>query len=97
MSFESALSFFVAIFIFGITPGPGIFAILARALLHGARSCIALSLGMIISDIMYLIAACLGLAAIANHWSDVFLVVRIAGALYLFYLGYLCGRPQPIC
>ena len=89
MSFESALSFFVAIFIFGITPGPGIFAILARALLHGSRSCIALSLGMIISDIMYLIAACLGLAAIANHWSDVFLVVRIAGALYLFYLGYL--------
>ena len=89
MSFESALTFLVAIFIFGITPGPGVFAILARALLHGARSCLALSLGMIISDILYLIAACFGLAAIATHWGEVFMVVRIVGAMYLVYLGYL--------
>ena len=89
MSFESALTFLAAIFIFGITPGPGVFAILARALLHGARSCLALSLGMIISDIVYLIAACFGLAAIATHWGEVFMVVRIVGAMYLVYLGYL--------
>jgi len=89
MSFESALTFLVAIFIFGITPGPGVFAILAHALLHGARSCLALSLGMIISDILYLIAACFGLAAIASHWGEVFMIVRMVGALYLVYLGYL--------
>ncbi|HCH23637.1 MAG TPA: LysE family translocator [Oceanospirillaceae bacterium] len=89
MSFESALTFLAAIFIFGITPGPGVFAILARALLHGARSCLALSLGMIVSDIVYLVAACFGLAALATHWGEVFMVVRIVGALYLVYLGYL--------
>jgi len=32
MTIESSLSFLLAIFIFGITPGPGVFAILARAL-----------------------------------------------------------------
>ena len=88
MSFESGLSFLIAVFIFGITPGPGIFAILARALIHGARSCLALSVGMIISDIVYLIAACFGLAAIATHYGEVFFVIRILGALYLLYLGY---------
>lgn len=88
MSFESGLSFLIAVFIFGITPGPGVFAILARALIHGARSCLALSVGMIISDIAYLIAACFGLAAIATHYGEVFFVVRIVGALYLLYLGY---------
>ncbi|GGF66661.1 hypothetical protein GCM10011332_20960 [Terasakiella brassicae] len=59
MTPESALTFFLAIFIFGITPGPGVFAILARAMMDGSRACFMLSLGMAISDILYLIAACL--------------------------------------
>ncbi|RVU31602.1 LysE family translocator [Neptunomonas marina] len=88
MTFESALTFFVAIFIFGITPGPGIFAVLARALVLGGRSCFWLSFGMVISDICYLIFACLGLAAIAEHWGELFTVIRWAGAAYLCYLGW---------
>ena len=88
MTIESALSFTVAVFIFGITPGPGVFAIIAKALVQGARSCFFLSLGMTISDILYLIAACLGLAAIALHWEGIFLGIRIIGAVYLLYLGW---------
>jgi len=88
MSFESALSFFLAVLIFGVTPGPGVFAILARALVRGANDCWLLALGMTISDIIYLIAACLGLAVIATQWGDLFTVVRIIGAIYLFYLGW---------
>lgn len=88
MTFESAISFFIAVLIFGVTPGPGVFAILARALMNGARSCTLLALGMTISDILYLIAACLGLAAIATHWGELFTVIRIVGAAYLIYLGW---------
>ena len=32
MSLEGAVTFFIAMFIFGITPGPGVFAILARGM-----------------------------------------------------------------
>ncbi len=88
MSPESALTFLLAIFIFGITPGPGVFAVLGRALTNGAKSCFFLSLGMAVSDIVYLILACMGLATIAEHWSGLFTAIRIAGALYLFYLAY---------
>lgn len=88
MTLESALSFFVAVFIFSITPGPGIFAILARALTKGAPACLMLALGMTISDILYLVAACYGLAVIATHWSELFTVIRILGACYLLYLGW---------
>lgn len=87
MTFESALTFFIAIFVFAITPGPGVFALLARALVSGARDCIALALGMTISDILYLIFACLGLAAIAKNWGELFTVIRWVGAAYLIYLG----------
>lgn len=88
MSIEGAFTFFVAIFIFGVTPGPGVFAILARSMVFGARSCFMLALGMTISDIIYLVMACLGLAVIAEHWSGVFTLIRWVGAAYLIYLGY---------
>ena len=47
-----------------------------------------LALGMTISDMLYLVAACLGLAVIATQWSEVFTVIRIVGAVYLIYLGW---------
>ena len=88
MSVESALTFFVAIFIFGVTPGPGVFAILARALTQGTGPCFWLALGMTGSDIIYLVMACFGLAAIATHWGDLFTLIRWAGGAYLIYLGW---------
>ncbi len=95
MSAENALAFFVAIFIFSITPGPGVFAVLARAMTEGAAACVTLSLGMAISDIIYLVFACYGLAAIAQHWGGLFTVIRILGAAYLLYLGWKMWRSRP--
>ena len=104
MSVQSALSFFVAVFIFGITPGPGVFAILARALVQGAASCSLLALGMVVSDILYLVMACLGLAAVAANWGELFTLIRWAGGAYLLYLGWQLwrapvqhkGDPRPV-
>ncbi|MBR9885858.1 MAG: LysE family translocator, partial [Oceanospirillales bacterium] len=88
MSIESAISFLIAIFIFGITPGPGVFALIARALQRGSWSCVPLAVGMIVSDMIYLVLACLGLAALATHWGEVFTAIRLLGAAYLCYLGW---------
>jgi threonine/homoserine/homoserine lactone efflux protein len=95
MSTESALAFFLAIFIFSITPGPGVFAILARAMTEGAGACVTLALGMAISDIVYLVFACYGLAAVAEHWGGLFTLIRILGAAYLLYLGWRMWRTRP--
>ena len=43
---------------------------------------------MAISDIIYLILACFGLAVIAENWSGLFTIIRIIGAIYLIYLGW---------
>lgn len=88
MSFSTSATYLLAIIIFAVTPGPGVFAILGRALIGGARSCIALSFGMAISDIVYLLLACMGLAAIAESFGELFTIVRFAGAGYLFYLAW---------
>lgn len=88
MSLESGITFFIAIFIFGITPGPGVFALISRGLTSGASSCYSLALGMTMSDIIYLLLATLGLATIAENWSGVFITIRFIGAAYLIYLGW---------
>lgn len=88
MSIESSITFFIAILIFGVTPGPGTFAILGRALTSGAWSCFWLSLGMVLSDMVYLILACYGLATLADNWSGTFVAISLLGASYLAYLAY---------
>lgn len=95
MTFESAVTFFIAIFIFGITPGPGVFAILAKAMVEGTQRCLMLAFGMVVSDIIYLLLACLGLATIAEHWGGLFTVIRWVGAAYLIYLGYKIFTSKP--
>ena len=88
MSLEASITFLIAIFIFAITPGPGTFALLARALSSGASACLSMALGMAISDIIYLILATLGLASIAENYNGLFTLIRLTGAAYLFYLGW---------
>ncbi len=88
MSFEAAITFAIAIFIFAITPGPGTFALLARALSSGAAVCLPMTFGMASSDIVYLVFATLGLSAIAENYSGLFTLIRFTGAAYLLYLAW---------
>ena len=88
MTLESGITFFFAILIFAVTPGPGVFAVIAKSMTKGARASVSLCVGMVMSDIVYLVMACFGLAAIASAWEGVFLVIRYVGAAYLIYLGW---------
>ncbi len=95
MSPENAVSFLFIIFVFAITPGPGVFALLARSLASGVRPCISLALGMAVSDVVYLILACFGLAVIAEQWAGLFMAIRFVGAFYLLYLGWKMWNASP--
>lgn len=96
MSVESALAFLIAIFIFCITPGPGILALLARAMRLGVTACLGLMAGMVVSDLIYLTFACIGLAQIAENYHSAFVVIRYVGAAYLIYLGYKTDRKSVV-
>jgi threonine/homoserine/homoserine lactone efflux protein len=70
------------------TPGPGIFAIIARALGGGFRSTVPAVLGNTLGDLILMSLSALGLAAVAHRMGDLFLIVKLAGAAYLIWLGY---------
>ncbi len=95
MSPESAISFLLIIYLFAITPGPGVFALLARSLASGVKPCISLALGMAVSDVIYLVLACFGLAVIAEQWAGLFMIIRFIGAFYLLYLGWKMWNASP--
>ena len=88
MSMELAVTYIVAIYVFSVTPGPGTFAVMARALSNGVNSCYLYAAGMTTCGLSYLLAAYFGLSTLATHWSEAFLVIRMIGAAYLLYLAY---------
>ncbi|RDL43700.1 LysE family translocator [Marinomonas piezotolerans] len=95
MSLESGLTFFIAIFVFSISPGPGVFVVLASSLSRGVRRTLPLSAGMACGDILYLVMACFGLATIAEQWASLFLLIRYFGAAYLIYFGWKLWQSRP--
>jgi threonine/homoserine/homoserine lactone efflux protein len=69
-------------------PGPGVIAIVARALGSGFRATFPAALGILIGDLILMTLSAFGLALVAQAMGHLFLIVKIAGALYLFYLAY---------
>ena len=67
-------------------PGPGVTALVARALGSGFRSALFMSLGLMLGDLTYLTAVVLGLAFLAQTFGTVFLVVKWLGVAYLAWL-----------
>jgi threonine/homoserine/homoserine lactone efflux protein len=70
------------------TPGPGIFAIIARALGGGFRSTVPAVLGNTLGDLILMSLSAFGLAVVARQMGGLFLIVKLAGAAYLIWLGY---------
>ena len=71
-----------------ITPGPGIFYVLARSLRGGRREGVLSTAGTFLGGLVHVAAAAFGLSAILAASAIAFETVRYAGAAYLIYLGY---------
>jgi threonine/homoserine/homoserine lactone efflux protein len=88
MDLAGLLLFSSALFIAAASPGPGIAAIVARVLGRGPKEAVAFSAGVALGDVVWLTFAILGLAALAQAFHGVFLVVKYVGAAYLLYIAY---------
>ncbi|KHJ55771.1 lysine transporter LysE [Aureimonas altamirensis] len=100
LSVTQLLPFCIALAIAAAVPGPGVVALIARALGSGFGHGLAFAGGLILGDLTYLAAACFGLAMIAEAFGEFFVVVRIAASLYLAWLAFKlwrsAARPQTV-
>ncbi len=88
MSLAAFLAYILALFIAAIIPGPGITSIVGRALSLGTMDSLAMGVGLIVGDVIYLTAVILGLSVVAQSFELVFIALKYLGAAYLAYVAY---------
>jgi threonine/homoserine/homoserine lactone efflux protein len=80
-------AFLLAVVLIAATPGPAMVLILQRAGAHGFRAAIPTVLGLELGLFLWALAAGTGMAALVAASETAFLVLRVAGAIFLVYLG----------
>lgn len=89
-----------------VTPGVDMALVTKNALVHGSRAALATAFGINVGIALWTVAAALGLAALVQASAGAFAMIRVAGAVYLIYLGVQTlragrrragrGRPTPV-
>jgi len=84
--------------ILAASPGPGVFATVARALASGFRPALVVICGIVLGDIIFLLFAAFGLSMVARVLGNMFFIVKICGGAYLIWLGIKIWLkdPQPL-
>jgi len=79
--------FVVSGILLNLTPGQDTFYIVGRSMSQGRRAGVLSVLGIVSGSIVHTLAAAFGLSAILATSAQAFLIVKLAGAAYLVYLG----------
>ena len=84
-----ALLIYCSVFVVAVAvPGPAVIALVARALASGFRGSLPAVAGTMVGDWIVMTLSAFGLALLARALGGLFLVVKLAGAAYLFYLAW---------
>jgi threonine/homoserine/homoserine lactone efflux protein len=91
--------FLLAAVVIAIVPGPGIFYVTARTLAGGRRAGVTSTFGTAVGGLVHVVAGGFGVSAIILASAQLFTALKLAGALYLIWLGIRtfreAGKPPP--
>lgn len=88
----SLLAYAAALGLAAAIPGPGVAALVGQSMGSGLKAALFLLAGITLGDVVYLTVAIAGLAAIAQAFAGVLLIVKFLGGLYLVYLAIKLWR-----
>ena len=77
-----------------IAPGPDMFYVITRGMVHGRKAGILSAIGVVCGILVHTTAAALGLTLILQTSAFAFLLVKYVGATYLLYLGIKAWRDK---
>ncbi|MGI9463717.1 MAG: LysE family translocator [Aestuariivirgaceae bacterium] len=93
-SAETLMAFALAMAVFAYMPGPAIFYTAAQTLARGKRAGFMAALGLHVGGYFHVVAAALGLSAALAFVPSVYAAIKLAGALYLIWLGIAIIRQR---
>ena len=85
---EILLSFILAVSILAISPGPDNIFVLMQSVVHGKKYGLATIIGLMTGCIVHTTFVAVGISSIIKENNTIFSVIKILGAVYLFYLAY---------
>lgn len=84
----SFLSLALAHFVALLSPGVDFFLILTNSTKYGRVSGIITSIGIAFANLVYILLALFSITLIKDN-ETIFLIIKLLGAFYLFYIGFL--------
>ncbi|MFL9941201.1 LysE family translocator [Paraburkholderia graminis] len=81
-----------AYFVGTASPGPSNLAIMSLAMSAGRRSALTFALGVVSGSFFWALLASLGLSALLATYSECLVAIKIAGGVYLLWLGFKSAR-----
>jgi homoserine/homoserine lactone efflux protein len=87
MSLQIFLLYLVTWSLVAVTPGPAVMCSMAQATRYGFRSSLAGISGIQLGNFLFFVCIALGLGTLLATASTAFAILRVLGAIYLFYLG----------
>ena len=92
MRTEIIISFAAVIGMATCSPGPNVLAVISQALRHGFRGAVLAILGNLLALFLVASAAAFGVGGLIKMFPSAFTVMKIAGALYLIWIGWAAFR-----
>ncbi len=96
MHLTAWIAFTLAYTLMALAPGPVILLVVSYAITNGRRTALAVVAATALGDATCLSAAVLGLGALLATSETAFVVLKLAGAAYLVFLGVKLWRAPPL-
>lgn len=84
---ELLLAFFATVLLLAITPGPGLLYIAAQTIGRGKKAGWFSALGTHLASYVHIVAAAFGISLLLQAVPAAYLVLKVVGGTYLFWLG----------
>jgi threonine/homoserine/homoserine lactone efflux protein len=88
MTIIDSISLFVIMVTLAIIPGTSVALVITRSATLGVANGIAVSLGIVLGDLIFILLAILGLSIVAETMGGFFLVIKYLAGAYLLWIGY---------
>lgn len=85
---EQLLPFLLASIGLTISPGPDILFVLVQGIVNGRKHGVVTALGLVTGIIVHTSLVAFGVSALIRESETLFLLIKLLGALYLFYLAF---------
>jgi threonine/homoserine/homoserine lactone efflux protein len=96
LNYEILSAFVLATALLSVSPGPDNIYVLMQSIAHGKKYGLATTAGLMTGCLVHTTLLALGVSALIKNNPHIFLIIKIFGAIYLFYLAYRVFRSKAV-